>query len=316
MLPLFKYSLSETMKSLDAKEGNYIIKLQKGRSDPTHHPCIFFATDGKMDAYEAHDYLAITYYPRSCFKCDLTGEKVKIEDNIGTQIVEADLNIDCDYNRARRCWPSFGHPGGAREVILIDDSESVALGNLVMTNTFPDGGETDEFHQDNTANYDLKLALEIAKMIIPIFEYDDYSFTLNKNDNRGITIGSFKSGSGLSLNRSMVGKSISISTGFNVYGSSMQIKMWATVWKDDESNRKRYIYGPLEREITFSFLDCKELWQDSHGDLKHVILELITHKKYPYFELSDSLKELIKRSLQITDNFFCRMAKTYPLPYP
>jgi hypothetical protein len=228
---LFKYSLLDNIQGLSATKNEYVVKLLKTTMDPTLHPCIFFAIDGNMNTYTAHDNLAITYYPRSCYRYDVDGMNAKLENNLGKDITAEIYNTQ--YDAALRCWPSFGQSGGAREVILIDDSEPVVLRNIVRTNTFQDGGETDEFHQDNTANYAFTIAEALAKMIVLALQNNE-SIPGYPEDNMDVTIGSFKPESGLTINRQLKrGKFISISTGFTVYGYSMRIKMWASVWQDD-----------------------------------------------------------------------------------
>ena len=309
--PLFKYSLLDNSQGLSAIKNEFVVKLPKTTMDPTLHPCIFFATDGNMNTYTAHDYLALTYYPRSCYRYDVNDGNAKLEDNMGKNITNEILNTR--YEAALRCWPSFGQPGGAREVIFIADSKPLVLKDPVKINSFLDGGETDEFHQDNTANYEFTIAEAIAKIIVSALQNNE-SIPLYSNDNMDVTIGSFNPESGLTINRQLKGgKFISISTGFTVYGYSMRIKMWATVWQDDERIKIRYIYGPLEREITFSLHYCNIPAQDNCINVKKAFTKLIVQHHYPYWELSGMISDLIKNGVQITDGFFKLRALSFSL---
>lgn len=313
MLHFFKYSFLEDPPALTAKKNDYVVKLPKSSKNPTLHPCIFFAIDGKMDTYAAHDYLSITYYPRSCHNYKLQPANMKLEDNRGNDLTNAIQNSRS--TAVPRCWPSFGQHGGAREIILVDDSQSVVIPPISKIRSFQDGGETDEFYQDNTANYDILTAGAIAALIVAAFRNNEIPLVYTQNEGQGATIGSLKIDSGLTINGQLKGnKFISISSGFIIYGPSMRIKLWATLWKDDELNRKRYIYGPLEREMTFSLSDCNIFIQDNDRSVREIFKGLVEKQDYPYCELYEIIVSLIRKGMQITDGFFSSMAKHYRLP--
>jgi hypothetical protein len=304
----YKYSLEDHIQSLPAKSPDYVIKLSKGPNTQEFKHCIFFAIDGNMDTYSAHDSLAITYYPRSCHNFDL--QHYKLEDNRGNE-----LNYCCKttLQSVPRCWPSFGQQGGAREVILVDDSQH-AIKPLPQFNHLQDGGETDEFHQDNTAIYDLEIAKLIAESIISALRSNEVTFEDSKNSDRGSTIGSIRPQSGLTISGKISTKFISISSGLIVYGSSIRIKLWASLWMDNNNIKQRYIYGPLERELTFSLFDCNIPISGGSHQVKEFFKLLIQHKVYPYLELNDVIKDLIRKATMITDGFFNSKARCYPLP--
>ena len=298
---LFKYSISESAPKSSPEFHEYVVKLPKNSNDPTLKPCIFFTDDGKMNTYKAHDHLALTYYPRSCFKYNL--DSVEFEDNAGKVITDA-INKS-NYSVSLRCWPSFGQQGGSREIILVGSLPSSAP---LKFKSFPDGGETDEFHQDNTANYDLNIAEEIAKKII--LELRE----IQRDDKTNATVGSFKPDVGLTINAKMKGdKFISVSSGFFVYGSSMRIKLWATVWKDNELIMTRSIYGPLEREMTFSVLNCVGYDQDNRIAVKSIFQECLKRHVGPYCDLSELIAEIIEKGAQVTEGFFAHRANSYQL---
>ena len=309
---LFKYSYPDNPPPLSAVI-DYLVNLQKGKNNPTLHPCIFFAIDGKMNTYTAHDYLAITYYPRSCYQYNLPATKVKLEDNKGNDLT--DVYYNDQLVNVPRCWPSFGQQGGAREVILVDDSKSVRLTPSSKVSSFQDGGETDEFHQDNSANYDIVTAVLIANIIVSALQIDEVTLRDVENDNRGSTIGSLRSHSGLTINGKLRnGKFISISSGFIVYGSSMRIKLWVSLWMDDEGTKRRHIYGPLERELTFSLFNCNFPITDGYQDVKEFFAWCIQNQYYPYCELNDVIRDLINKATKVTEGFFNSMSRRYQLP--
>jgi hypothetical protein len=304
--------MKDTLEKLDAQNSDYVIKLLKRNSDPTFHPCIFFAIDGKMNTYNAHDNLAITYYPRSCYKFDLQQSKFKMVDNRGNDISKVS---NATLKNIPRCWPSFGQQGGAREIILVDDSGTVSLLPTCIIASFKDGGETDEFHQDNTTNYDIEMAKLIANIVASALRNNDINLEDPTDDDRGNVIGSFRSQSGVTINGKLANdKFISISSGFVIYGSSMRIKLWVSLWRDNEPTRKRCIYGPLERELTVSLFYCDAPFSDIHRDIKNIFKQCISLKLYPYSELRDIIIDLIRKATQVTDGFFIKKAGRYPLP--
>lgn len=304
---LFKYSISDSAPTSSPEFHEYVVKLPKNSNDPTLKPCIFFTDDGKMDTYQAHDHLALTYYPRSCLEYNL--DNVELEDNTGKVITDA-INKS-NYRVSLRCWPSFGQQGGSREIIHVGSlPSSVPL----KFKSLSDGGETDEFHQDNTANYDLNIAEEIAKKIISELRENQYSLENQKDDKTNATVGSFKTDGGLTINaKKKGGRFIAVSSGFFVYGSSMRIKLWAAVWKDNKSINTRYIYGPLEREMTFSVLNCVGYDQDNRIAVKSIFQECLKRHVGPYCNLSELIAEIIEKGAQVTDGFFAHRAKSYQL---
>ena len=261
----------------------------------------------KMNTYEAHDHLALTYYPRSCFKYNLSN--VGFEDNTG-KIINGAIN-ESNSSVFPRSWPSFGQHGGSIEIIYVGSSPLLKPSKF---KSFPDGGETDEFHQDNTANYELNIAEEIVKIIISEFRRNEYSLVNQKDDETNATVGSFKTDGGLTINAKMKGdKFLAVSSGFHVYGLSMRIKLWAAVWKDNESINERYIYGPLEREMTFSALTYVDCDQNNHIDVKSIFQLTLNQHVGPYCDLYELIAELIEKRARVTDGFFANLAKSYQL---
>ena len=304
---LFKYSISDSSPPFSPRLYEFVVKLPKNSNNPTLKPCIFFTDDGKMDTYEAHDHLALTYYPRSRFKYNF--DNVEFEDNTGRVITDAINNGN--YKVSLRCWPSFGQQGGSREIIHIGSLPSSVAPVL---NSLSDGGETDEFHQDNTAKYDQGIAEEIAKKIISELRENEFSLENQRDSETDATVGSFKPDGGLTINAKMKkDKFISVSSGFFVYGSSMRIKLWATVWKDNESIKTRYIYGPLEREMTFSVLNCVESEKVNRISVKSIFQECLKRHVSLFYDLYDLIAELIEKGAQVTDGFFNWRAKSYQL---
>ena len=260
-----------------------------------------------MNTYEAHDHLALTYYPKACFVINLSN--VGFEDNTG-KIINGAINKS-NSSVFPRSWPSFGQHGGSREIIYVGSSSIFKSSKF---NSFPDGGETDEFHQDNTANYELNIAEEIAKIIITELRRNEYSLENRKDDETDATVGSFKTDGGLTINAKMkCDKFLAVSSGFHVYSSSIRIKLWAAVWKDDESINTRYIYGPLEREMTFSNLNYVECDQDNRIAVKSFFQACLNRHVGPYCDLYELIVELIEKGARVTDGFFAHQAKSYQL---
>lgn len=281
---------------------------------PTFHPCIFFAVDGNIDTYQARDYLAITYYPRFCSQYDLPDNfgKEVLKDNMGNSIA----NLRSYPDKVPGSWASFGQPGGAKEVILVDDSKSV---ESCPSNHSPliGGGETDEFHQNDTANYDMEIAEEIANIVVPIFvnNEDIASENLEDWEQRGVPIGTIKRGSGITITAKIGDKFVSISTSFLLYGSSIRIKVWAALWKDDDYQavRIRQIYGPLKRYLDFTLRFQYANSNNNHENVKEELKERLRQQDYPFYELRDIITELVKRVTQVTGEFFKLNAKEYSI---
>jgi hypothetical protein len=295
---LFRYSLSNDEIIHSTNLPDYVVKLPKNNSDPTLEKCIFFTNDSKMNTYEAHDYLSLTYYPKWCYEYDLAVNNIKLKNNRGKDITSAiDNGNGCE---AYHCWPSFGQHGGSKEIILVGD---LPCPDLQCSNSkhFLHGGETDEYHQDNTANYDQLIGEGVAQLIVEGFRGNEITF----GDGDDNTIGLIKSGTGLSLRGNLKdNKFISVSSGIAVYGSSIRIKLWATVWKDDIDLNQRYIYGPEEREMTFCLRNFCLLDLDCSSSVREALKSLIKDRLYPYNNLYDLISTLIRKVSKVSDGFF------------
>ena len=160
----------------------------------------------------------------------------------------------------------------------------------------------------------MNIVEEIAKIIILELRRNEYSLENQKDDETDATVGSFKTDGGLTINAKMKGdKFLAVSSGFHVYGSSIRIKLWAAVWKDDESINTRYIYGPLEREMTFSDLNYVECDQDNRIAVKSLFQARLNRHVGPYCDLYELIAELIEKGARVTDGFFAHRAKSYQL---
>lgn len=307
MSRLYKYSLNSALKELPISIPEYVIKLTKNGNDPTFHPCSFLATDGSMDTYQAHDYLALTYYPLVCYETNLLQSGITFEDNRGIKLDSIESGFSPP---SQRTWPSFGQPGGAREVILVEDSCEFNA-NLTLLRTFSDGGEIDEFHQDNTANYDPDLSKLIARGLISALDESE----INVRDN-GTTIGKVipESGTTINFRKGLDHRFISLSSGYSNHCCFMEIKLWATLWEDDMNSNERCIYGPLEKNVSFPLpsmcLPCSHL---TPAD-KEKIINLLGQSSCFSAEIKNLVRDLMKRLSGVTDDFFRKYALRYRLP--
>lgn len=309
---LYKYSLDANLKQVSTRKGDFVIKLPMNDSNPRLHHCAFFSINGNLNTYEAHDNLALTFYPKACHSLVADPTKYVLEDNRGKRVT---VSTNGDLPKTvLRCWPAFGQIGGAREIILVDDSCSIAL-NLLTQSLYTDGGEVDEYHQDNTTNYDLPLARLIAEILVQSLMDADVPIGIEGQEYT--TVGRYVHSSGLSVcGQGRNNKFISISTGFIDYCGYTKVKIWTSLWLDDENSRNRRIYGPLEDIVylphysSLSFGLAQNCSPEELMKTKDYLLSL--HLS----ELRTKTSRMIKRLLLVTEPFFDRFANSFGLIEP
>ncbi len=305
---LYRYSLKKTPE-YDCNRREHVIKLTKqNQLNFDLKGGIFFSLNGALDTYSAHSNLALTYYPAYRRKMNTNGKKFTLEDNRGG-VISNELE---DFSAIPRSWPSFGQPGGSREVILIcDDSANIEL--IESPPELEDGGEVDEFHLEDSTIYDQVFAKLISAGLVSGLRESGVPIT---DVGETGSIGSYKPGSGVTVVSVILERKwfISVSVGWQQYGRIIRFRFWYTLFKDIAPIR--YIYGPIGH--TFDFLSCIG-WDMRHcfpppEVMQAFLIEQLEREDYPYKELKELAKSYINQLTKVTDGFFRAKSHHFILP--
>jgi hypothetical protein len=290
----WRYSLEDEVINLKPRVFSHLIKFNPGRLDSL---CgIFLARDKFADTYKAHDYSAITYYPRSGGSFDIDFDKFKVLTN-ENRILDGNSNVKV----IGRSWPAFGSLGGTREIILIDDEKRGSIDSLKRTQliNFKDGGEIDYYRGDNTESYGTMIAEAISTGVLDI--------ELPEKPNVEGMSGFYKPGMGTAVFYRLGHRLYSISVGTKFFGKTGKIHFWAYTYEDDDHNLERKYFGPIEDTIQFTCL------QRGPCEARTKIVDNMKVKYYPYKDISDLSGQMLTQLLSISDGYFNQNAKKWAL---
>lgn len=212
--------------------------------------CGIFLTSNDFNRPDlAQDKLSITFRPKVAIDIDQSSQ-FNVWKNYGGIIscFSADDSLS-------RVWPAFGYTGGAFEYIYEckDCEQKLTIQTKAARRGYPTGGLKDFFHGKSVRlqNFNLtssKEMIEFLKNLYPTFEQNEDNDKIGQYEGKRKVIKLQEHGfSTAILGRLPTDLNISISLGIRDISPFSVCNLWVYLWIDDYINKKRDVYGPIQK---------------------------------------------------------------------
>jgi len=295
---LYRYD-SKFCNNYTLKQSHYYVPLPIGTDVDVNYinnkgeSGLFCTPNLERDSDRAGNFLSLTYYPVFVNEID-----TDCLDNVELRTHKYNkLSPVSRYEEIPRVWPAFNKPGGYREVVITNpdsiESHCVRLKGILCNIKPPD-----DFHQDNTQNYNLKMVFVLYKAIRRTLEdlpnrgeFENLLFRISDNDN----------GFSVLLPLPNYNRRTTLSAAYRTNDCFTEIRLWCALYEDSENERLRRILGPFSTTLRICL--SKSSLQSDDGDLGGNLEYVI-----------EMLKRLLKTSLNIDNKTFYSTAISYELP--
>jgi hypothetical protein len=228
---LYRYD-SKFCNNYTLKQSNYYVPIPIGGNVDVNYiknygiGGLFCTPDLEFDSERAGNLLSLTYYPKFVNEID-----TDCLDNVELRTHEYNkLSPVSPCKEIPRVWPAFNKPGGYREVVITKPnkikSNCVRLKG-VLGNIKP----PDDFYQDNTQNYNLKMVFALYNAIRRILEdltnrgeFENLLFRIPDNDN----------GFSVLLPLSNYNRRTTLSAAYRTNDRFTEIRLWCALYEDNE----------------------------------------------------------------------------------
>ncbi len=242
---LFKYSF-DNKTHLDASEDLVRFPIYKSGNMKHNGRSGSYVTPYRtLRNYSSQYKLSITYSPNFRYELDvndLLSKDIRFLNNN-----QSDLGnySDLKEDKLERVWPAFGYYGGAREIfVAFNRGFHLNIGQSWYKFNVP--GRMDFYHSDDDEEVKDKLVLNFVQNL--------YSLLGDEATGNEYISAKIKPSVGMAFNIPHYHKfdfNLTASIAYRELCTDSYVKCWLNAWKDDESNKCRYIYNIQEGEYLF-----------------------------------------------------------------